>query len=139
MNISTDYKKLELWQNALHICVKVFQATNRLPLQERTGMFRKLRDKSEIIPMHIARGSESTHAAAYKNHLDQALETLEDIHLQVALAEELEYLPAELTDELDLKIESFRRQLERMIRFIDDLDHSLNPSFAYSHLHSHVA
>lgn len=139
MYTAADYKTLQLWQDALDICVKVFQATHRLPLQERGGMYRRLRAQSEVIPMLVARGYESPHAATYKSHLDKALESLDQIHLQVSLAERLEYLSPLLTDELDLQIGSFRAQLRRMISFLDCLESSLNPTFAYSYLHAHVA
>src|SRR5215467_760765 len=86
-----DYTKIEAWQLADDLAVKVYGHTKGFPREETFGLTRQIRDAASSVPANIAEGSARESHKEYLHFLYIARGSLAETQYFVHLAKRLGY------------------------------------------------
>jgi four helix bundle protein len=116
------YRELEVWQFAMELAVKCYQATKGFPNEELFGLTNQIRRSAASIPANIAEGQGREHTKEFLNHLSIARGSLMELETHVMLSQrvgllqqvELQTLLA-LTDRISRMLSGLRKVLEKRL------------------------
>jgi len=106
-----DFIKLEVWQRAHQLVIRIYQLTQQFPRAEDWGLTSQLRRSAMSIPSNVAEGCGRNADSEMRRFLKIALGSAFELHYQVLLARDLTYLPAPEADELIEEILRIRAML----------------------------
>jgi len=87
-----DYRKLEIWQKAYQLVLKVYPLLAQLPPLEQNNIGDQARRASSSIPLNIAEGCSSRSNKVFLNHLNYAYASGKELEVVMMLARDLGYL-----------------------------------------------
>ena len=106
-----SYRDLEVWKRSLLLITDIYQATRRLPPDERFGLMSQMRRAAVSIPCNIAEGYGRATRGEYLNHLSFARGSLNEVETLCVVCRALGFL-----DDADLKpVDDHLDQLRRML------------------------
>ncbi len=113
------FRDLIAWQKAMGLAKEIYQITANLPDTERFGLMSQMRRAAISIPSNIAEGHGRESRTDYLRFLRVARGSLMELHTQLILIEELDFLhvPApikELLAETDRVLQGLIRGLQRL-------------------------
>jgi len=114
------YRQLEVWQFAMELAERCYQATKSFPKEEMFGLTSQIRRSAASIPANIAEGQGREHTKEFLNHLSIARGSLMEVETHLMLSQrvgllqqaELESL-LELTDRISRMLSGLRKALEQ--------------------------
>jgi four helix bundle protein len=94
-----DFAKLEVWERARRLVLGVYKITEHFPASENWGLRLQLRRSVLSIPSNIAEGCGRNGDTEMRRFLKIALGSASELHCQLLLARDLEFLsPAQAED-----------------------------------------
>ena len=99
----SHYQQLIVWQKAMDLVEKVYEATKTFPREEVYGITNQLRRAAVSVPSNIAEGQGRRTTADFLRHLGIAYGSLLEVETQLLIAVRLSYLSQA---KCDLVIES---------------------------------
>ena len=109
-----DYRDLQVWQQAMTLCEKVYAHLRKFPVAERYGLFDQLRRAVVSIPSNIAEGNGRDSRSEYARFLSIARGSVCEVQTQLELGERLGY--AKVPDDIKILVDNLSRMLLAMIR-----------------------
>lgn len=116
--IGMSYKKLKIWQKAMHIADMTYDITDSFPKNEQYSLCSQMRRSAVSIPSNIAEGSQRTSAKEFSHFILIARGSLAELETQVLIASKRKYISQENQqkilkelDELSRMMHSFKRTL----------------------------
>jgi four helix bundle protein len=117
------YRQLEVWQLAMDLAEKSYQATQRFPKAELFGLVSQIRRAAVSVPANIAEGQGRDHTKEFLNHLSIARGSLMELETHLLLSQrvgmleqpELEDLLA-LSDRISRMLSGLRKALEQRLQ-----------------------
>ncbi len=113
-----NYKKLQIWQDAMDLAQDVYDITERLPKMETYGLMSQMTRSAVSAPSNIAEGSARTDKD-FAHFLSIAIGSLFELSTQIILAERIGYIDhtqslslCDKADKLQMMISGFMRRLE---------------------------
>ncbi len=113
-----NFRKLEVWQEAMLLVKTLYHYTENLPPEEKFGLKSQLRRAAISVPSNIAEGCGSSHHKQFLRYLEVANGSLYEIETQCILSERLGYLNP---NELDSLLPQIHRLQKRMYQFIKSI------------------
>ncbi len=110
-----DFRDLKVWQKAHVFVLDVYRATKEFPREEQYGLTNQLRRAALSITSNIAEGCGRGTDADFARFLQIAMGSASETECQIILAGDLEYLPAERTNSLLIKVAEVKRMLASLI------------------------
>jgi four helix bundle protein len=118
-----SYRELRVWQEAMKLTVAVYRATEGFPKHELYGLTSQIRRAAVSVPSNIAEGKGRHSAREFIQFLLHSRGSLLELETQIILAEQLQYVSAEVSSSLqgqttviarglNALINAFRRQLK---------------------------
>jgi four helix bundle protein len=114
-----NFKKLIIWQDAMDLCIFMYQFTETLPSSERFNLVTQLQKCGVSIPSNIAEGSGKRTNIHFAEFLTTSLSSCYETETQLLLCEKLNFGDSKqrsgvlyLVTELQTKIYSFREMIE---------------------------
>lgn len=98
--MAAAHEKLIVWQKAMEMVKKVYEATRSFPKEEMLGLTSQLRRAAVSVPSNIAEGKGRLSKKEFCYFLGNARGSLLEMATQIRLAESFKYLPAAKTSEL---------------------------------------
>jgi four helix bundle protein len=95
VSMSSSFKDLRVWQEALRFVVEIFRTTARFPGHELYGLSQQLRRAAVSIPSNIAEGKGHRSDREFGHFLFHARGSLLEVQTQIMIAQELQYLRVE--------------------------------------------
>ncbi|HPR29336.1 MAG: four helix bundle protein [Chitinophagales bacterium] len=114
-----NFKKLEIWQQSMDVAKQVYLASDRLPNSERFGLVNQMRRAAVSVPSNIAEGSGRLTAPDFRHFLAVALSSSNELTTQVILSEMLNYLPGDLSLDLQDKLDKNQRMIYKFIQSVN--------------------
>ena len=106
-----NFRKFEVWQEAIKIVKAVYQLMSDLPDTEKFGLRSQMTRAAVSVPSNIAEGCSRTSDKEFKRFLEYSMGSLFELETQLILTEELGMLS---TDKVKLLLEDITRN-ERQI------------------------
>lgn len=94
------YEKLIAWQESYGLFLKVNGMTKQFPPLEKYSLVTQMRKAAYSAPMNIAEGNARRSKKDKRRFFEIALASLEELHCQIRIAADLEYISAEESDNL---------------------------------------
>jgi four helix bundle protein len=117
-----SYRELEIWQLAMDLAEKCYQATQTFPKEELFEMTCQIRRAAASIPANIAEGQGRDHTREFLHYLSVARGSLMELetHLllsqRVGLLQEVQLVPIlAMTDRASRMLSGLRKALERRL------------------------
>lgn len=86
-----NYKKYQVWKDAIIFVVKIYKLTKVLPDEEKFGLTSQLKRAAVSVPSNIAEGCSRSSEKDFARFLEIALGSVFEIETQLIIIEELEY------------------------------------------------
>lgn len=113
-----NYKKLQIWQDAMDLAQEVYAITETLPKMESYGLISQMNRAAVSAPSNIAEGSGRTNKD-FAHFLSIAIGSLFELSTQIILSERIGYINhsqsvalQEKADKLQKMISGFKNHLE---------------------------
>lgn len=114
-----NFRNMRIWHESIDLLEKIHILTRSYPAEERYGLISQMRRSASSIPTNIAEGSSRDSQKEFKHFLSISLGSAYELftHLEVSnrmgyIDENLKNELMQLTNEIERKISSFRKQLE---------------------------
>ena len=95
------HERLIVWKEGYDLCKKIYEHTYNFPKREMFGLTQQMRRCSYSIPMNIAEGNAKRTPRDKAKFADITLGSIEELHCQLRLSYDLQYLPKEVFIRLD--------------------------------------
>lgn len=89
--MSSSYRDLRVWQQAMRLAARLYQASEKLPKHELYGLTSQIRRAAVSVPSNIAEGKGHRTDREFLQFLYHARGSLLELETQVMLAKELQY------------------------------------------------
>ncbi len=86
---ASHFRELEVWQLAMDLAKRVYQATAEFPRDERYGLTSQIQRSAVSIPSNIAEGNARMTTKDYARFISVALGSVAELQTQLLLAREL--------------------------------------------------
>jgi four helix bundle protein len=116
--MSASFKDLRVWQEAVKFAVEVYRATSQFPRHELYGLSQQLRRAAVSIPSNIAEGKGHRSDREFGNFLLHARGSLLEVHTQILIAKELQYIGSEEAGRILASSDAIGRSLNSLINSI---------------------
>ena len=108
---SQSYRDLVVWQKGIALCMQVYEVCAKFPNSERYNLADQMRRAAVSVPSNIAEGQGRQHVKEFLHFLSVANGSLAELDTQRILAENLNFVSPEGSDDLDASITEVRRML----------------------------
>lgn len=106
-----NYRELKIWENAIEVCVEIYQLLNQFPQIEKYNLSSQMRKSAVSIPSNIAEGAGRTTDKDFVRFLGIALGSSFELHTQIIISYKLK-----LINDKDFKtLGNSLDEIERMI------------------------
>ena len=116
------YRQLEVWQLAMDLAERCYQATKGFPKEELFGLTSQIRRSAVSIPANIAEGQGREHTKEFLNHLSMARGSLLELETHLMLSQRIGLLQQPeldslltMTDRLGRMLSGLRKALEKRL------------------------
>ena len=110
-----DYHDLVVWQKAMLLARKVYEATNAFPKEEIFGLKSQIRRAGVSIPANIAEGHGRLTDLQFRHFLGNARGSLNELQTELELAQSLGFLSSEVMGSLVEQTNEVARLLNGLI------------------------
>jgi four helix bundle protein len=86
------YQELIVWQRAMDLVTRVYEATEAFPHKELFGLTNQIRRAAVSVPSNIAEGQGRNTTREFLRYLSMARGSLQELETQVVIAFRLRYL-----------------------------------------------
>ena len=106
-----DFHQLAFWQQSHRLTLKIYQITRAFPKEELYGLVSQIRRSSSSVPTNIAEGCGRNSMPELKRFLAIASGSASELHYQLILSRDLDYI----SDPLFKELEDNLIQIKKMI------------------------
>ena len=110
------FKKLKVWQRGKELAVDIYKTTQEGPFSRDFGFRDQIRRAAVSIPSNIAEGDERGSNKDAIRFFYIAKGSLAELHTQVEIAYEIEYISGEKTQELSDECVRIGKMLGSLIK-----------------------
>ncbi len=114
-----DYKKYDVWLKAHELTLFVYKAVLPcFPKSEQYDLTSQLKRATYSVPLNIVEGCGRNTDKDFAHFLDTALGSIQEAEYCILLAHDLQYLNAELYQEVTIKMNPVKAMLINLIKSI---------------------
>ena len=111
-----DFKKLEVWQKAFGLTLRIYETTSKFPKEELFGLTSQVRRASSSINANIAEGCGREGNADFARFLQMAMGSAVELENHLLLAHKLQILTDKDFQNLDNQLTSVKKMLISLIK-----------------------
>ena len=116
--MSTGYRDLLVWQEAMNLAVMVYRVASRFPRDEAYGLTAQIRKSAVSVPSNIAEGSARNSPRELYHYLGVSAGSLAEVETQLELAARLDYVRLDVAmvrqaQKVGMLLHALRRSCER--------------------------
>ena len=122
--MSSSFRDLRVWQNAMKLASKTYEVTANFPKHELYGLSQQMRRAAVSVPSNIAEGKGHRTDKGFANFLFHARGSLLELETQIEIARDLEYLSEEQSRQLLRETKVVGKSLTGLINALTVGDHT---------------
>ncbi|NQT72856.1 MAG: four helix bundle protein [Chloroflexi bacterium] len=111
-----SYQDLEVWQKAMDLVMDCYQSTEGFPKSETYGLSSQLQRAAVSVPANIAEGRSRQHKKEFVQHISIAYGSLAELETLIRIAERLDYLDMNRSENILDKTAEIGRMLNGLRR-----------------------
>jgi len=111
-----SFKELTVWQEAMNLTEMVYQQTMNFPKMEMYGLTSQIKRAAVSIPANIAEGNGRRSRNEYLRFLSIANGSIAELETHILIAERLNLLTREVSEQLQIQLNSVGRLLSALIK-----------------------
>ena len=111
-----NFKELNVWQKAYHLCLEIYRVTRKFPKEEIYGLTSQIRRSAVSIPSNIAEGYGRKTTGEYIQALYVAYGSNCELEIQTLLSGDLGFVGKEDLSRLQKEIGDVERMLKGLIK-----------------------
>lgn len=123
MSAMSDYRNLEVFWDAHHLTLAVYDACRDFPSDERFGLRIQIQRSATSVPSNLAEGCGRSSTADLARFVDMAVGSLYELEYQLMLAKDLAYLDDRAWLTLTKRTETVGRKLNGLRRSLRHRDY----------------
>lgn len=116
MHITSSFRDLKVWREAMAVVEDVYRLSSRFPPAERFGLTAQIRRAAISVPSNIGEGKRRKRQRAFLHHLDIALGSQAEVEVQLELAQRLGFVTSAESEPVARRVEEVGRMLNGLIR-----------------------
>jgi len=110
-----NYRKLDAYKTAFQLGLDVLQLSSKLPHSANETITQGMLNASQMVSVKIAEGwARRNRPGALDNHLSDATDALNELHLWLMVGKQFQYIPTEKYKEVSRLAQSLTIQLEEL-------------------------
>jgi four helix bundle protein len=113
--MSSSFRDLRVWKDAMDLVTAVYRETKTFPKDELYGLVNQMRRAAVSIPSNIAEGKGMRTDAEFARYLFHARGSLMELQTQILIAQELDYWKPSAAEGLLQRCENVGRALAGLI------------------------
>lgn len=113
-----NFRKYNVWQDAVDYASKVYKVTVEMPWFEKKGLCDQLQRAVVSISSNIAEGAAKPSDADFAHFLDTALGSAFEVETQLLISKNIGYISTELYENLVIDLNEIERQINGLISLI---------------------
>ncbi len=90
-----NYKNLKIWEQGIELVKQIYVLVEQLPSTEKFGLKSQITRAAVSIPSNIAEGCSRNSEIEFKRFLEIAMGSLFEVHTQLTIIEELNFIKTE--------------------------------------------
>lgn len=106
-----DFKKYKVWEMGHQLTLEIYTVTVDFPSSEKFGLVSQIRRSAYSIPANFAEGSGKESEKEFNRFLQMSLGSANELEYFLILSADLNYLSKEVSEQLQEKIISIKKQL----------------------------
>ena len=110
-----DHRKLEAFELADTLAIRVYAATKQFPADERFGLTSQLRRAAVSIAANIVEGSARSHEAEYIHLINIAYASAKELEYELSIALRLGYVSISDAKELEILAQRTSKALRGLV------------------------
>ena len=114
-----NFKKLQIWQEAIELVTLNYQFTSTLPDYEKFGLRSQLNRCAVSIPSNISEGTSKKTNKHFTNFLEHSLGSAFEWETQLIICKNLNFISSENFINFEKRIQKLQQKISN---FIDSLD-----------------
>lgn len=112
------FEKLTVWHDAREFVKEVYAVTSEFPEKEKYGLCSQMQRASVSVVSNIAEGASRNSLKEQFRFYEIAYGSLMEVYCQAIIANDLEYIEVDKTQELKLHIDKIANKLNALSRSI---------------------
>jgi four helix bundle protein len=114
MNYRYSFEKLDVWQKAPQLIVKIYKLTSKYPNEEKFGLVSQMRRSSVSITSNIAEGSSRSSLKDQIRFTEIAYGSTLELYCQLVSSLDLGFLPENDFQDIDLELKEITNKLNAL-------------------------
>lgn len=110
-----DYKKLEVWQEAVNLVTEIYMLTDDFPEKEKFGLISQINRCAVSIPSNIAEGAGRLSKKEFVQFLGYAIASGFELETQLIIACNLKFISNEQKNDITKKLTIIHRKIHSLI------------------------
>lgn len=106
-----NYQELRIWNLSMELVVEIYKALKTFPDEERFGLCSQLRRSAVSIPSNIAEGAGRSTAAQFRQFVEIAMGSCNEVRTQLEIASRLGFIENVIADGLKEKAMSVYKMM----------------------------
>lgn len=115
----SSYKDLFVWQKSIQLVTDIYKLTKVFPKDECYGLVSQMQRAAVSIPSNIAEGNERNSAKEFAHFLSIARGSLAELETQIIIAEKLEYIKTNQSNNILSSCHEIGRMINGLITKIN--------------------
>ncbi len=111
-----DFRKYTVWEQSHNLVLKLYGITKNFPSEEKFGLTSQLRRATTSIPTNISEGCAKASEKDFARYLGISFGSCQEVEYLILLSKDLDYLPSDTYELLQLEIVSIKKQLYYLIK-----------------------
>ena len=111
-----DYKKLNVWMEAMKLVTEVYKMTKTFPSEEKFGLVSQINRSAVSIPSNIAEGAGRNSTKEFINYLTVANASSYELETQLLISRNLGYINDGQLLPLTSAIETIQKMIFKLIK-----------------------
>ncbi|HEY3055727.1 MAG TPA: four helix bundle protein [Thermoanaerobaculia bacterium] len=117
--MNSDFRNLVVWQLAMDLANRVYDASERLPKQELFVLSEQMRDAALSVPANIAEGKGRWSAREYRQFVRHARGSLLELQSHILFAGRRKFFSQESVDQLIADAEEVGCKLNALLHYLN--------------------
>jgi len=120
--MQSNYKKLQVWQRSLKLCLSIYDLTDGFPQSEQFNLVSQMRRSATSVPSNIAEGAGRKSKQDFVRFLRIAEGSCNELETQLLISKHRAYISLQQAEDSEKEINEILRMLGAFAQKVQSSD-----------------